>query len=152
MAALREHIMHASAAYCDAESLKSWECKQCQTHFLSSFIVNDVIVDEPHQLQAYVGYSDHTDSILVVFRGTQANSLTNWVQDLRFMTADYGERPSRSPSPSLPSSGRRSDPRPMSRSPRPQTSPSPWSLAAGSTLSCMPASTLASTGRITSLR
>lgn len=53
--------------------------------------MTDVVQDGDWNLQGFVGFSHELRSVVVAFRGTQSNSLENWISDLKFMNTDFGE-------------------------------------------------------------
>jgi hypothetical protein len=52
------------------------------------FEMMDIIVDVENCLQAYVGFASDINAIVVVFRGTQENSIQNWIEDLLWKQLD----------------------------------------------------------------
>ncbi|KAJ7534186.1 hypothetical protein O6H91_13G083100 [Diphasiastrum complanatum] len=83
-------VKFASAVYTDdAASLLSWSCPRC-IGLTKGFQIADLIVDEPHCLQAFVGVSNILPAIVVAFRGTQERSFHNWLEDLYWKQLDFG--------------------------------------------------------------
>uniref|UniRef100_A0A0D6QWV1 Fungal lipase-type domain-containing protein n=1 Tax=Araucaria cunninghamii TaxID=56994 RepID=A0A0D6QWV1_ARACU len=75
-------VQYASAVYMDdLSSLLSWTCSRCNG-LTEGFEVIELVVDIQHCLQAFVGIAEDLNSIVIAFRGTQENSLQNWVEDL----------------------------------------------------------------------
>ncbi|CAG9461134.1 unnamed protein product [Pedinophyceae sp. YPF-701] len=75
-----------SVLYCDKhELLVSWTCKKCVgLPELANFELQELIDDANNDLLAYTGYSPDLDSFLVVFRGTDAGSLYNWMENIKY--------------------------------------------------------------------
>ncbi|XP_047322295.1 lipase-like [Impatiens glandulifera] len=79
---------YASAVYLtDLTELFTWTCSRCNG-LTEGFEIIELIVDVKHCLQAYVGYAKNLNAVIVAFRGTQWNSLQNWVQDLYWTQLD----------------------------------------------------------------
>ncbi|CAN6467684.1 unnamed protein product [Victoria cruziana] len=56
--------------------------------FLQGFEMIQLIVDVQHCLQAYVGVAEDLNAVVIAFRGTQENSLQNWIEDLFWKQLD----------------------------------------------------------------
>eukprot|EP00753_Platysulcus_tardus_P005574 PLAT13490.1.p1 GENE.PLAT13490.1~~PLAT13490.1.p1 ORF type:complete len:288 (-),score=78.17 PLAT13490.1:295-1128(-) len=76
-----EMVYYSGAAYCDYNALANWTCAPCQ-QYLSNFNVVRVATDEGTNTQAFIGYDN--EKALVSFRGTEPNSLKDWIDDLKF--------------------------------------------------------------------
>ncbi|GLJ45801.1 hypothetical protein SUGI_0963840 [Cryptomeria japonica] len=75
-------VEYASAVYMDdLSALISWTCSRCNG-LTEGFEMIELIVDVRHCLQAFVGIANDLNAIVIAFRGTQENSLQNWVEDL----------------------------------------------------------------------
>lgn len=79
---------YASAVYMnDLEALVSWTCSRCNG-LTKRFQIVELIVDVENCLQAFVGVAEDLGAIVIAFRGTQENSIRNWVEDLFFKQLD----------------------------------------------------------------
>uniref|UniRef100_A0A6B2LE66 Fungal lipase-type domain-containing protein n=1 Tax=Arcella intermedia TaxID=1963864 RepID=A0A6B2LE66_9EUKA len=74
--------MYTFAAYCPAETVKSWSCYWCKG---SNITVTSVIYDEGTDTSGFVGYDSSHDELIVAFRGTVKTSFSNWITDLDFV-------------------------------------------------------------------
>jgi len=66
------------AAYCPQAAIQSWTCHFCGN--VPNFQVVTTFYDSTTNILGYVGYSNGVGH--VIFRGTQSNSLVNWIADL----------------------------------------------------------------------
>ncbi|KAJ4776049.1 alpha/beta-Hydrolases superfamily protein [Rhynchospora pubera] len=81
-------VEYASAVYTmDLTELFTWTCSRCGD-LTEGFEVVEIIVDVQNCLQAYVGVSPDPNAIIIVFRGTQENSIQNWIEDLFWKQLD----------------------------------------------------------------
>ncbi|CAL9080807.1 unnamed protein product [Musa acuminata var. zebrina] len=81
-------VEYASAvSMSDLTALFSWTCSRC-TDLTEGFEVVELIVDVKNCLQSFVGVAHDLNAIVVAFRGTQENSLRNWIQDLFWKQLD----------------------------------------------------------------
>nr|GMD63010.1 lipase-like isoform X1 [Ipomoea batatas]GME05407.1 lipase-like isoform X1 [Ipomoea batatas] len=81
-------VEYASAVYMnDVTELFTWTCSRCDG-LTEGFQMIELIVDVQHCLQAFVGVAENLNAIVVAFRGTQENSIQNWVQDLYWKQLD----------------------------------------------------------------
>uniref|UniRef100_A0A0E0FYH5 Fungal lipase-type domain-containing protein n=2 Tax=Oryza TaxID=4527 RepID=A0A0E0FYH5_ORYNI len=71
----------------DLTQLFTWTCARCGD-LIEGFEMMDIIVDVENCLQAYVGFASDINAIVVVFRGTQENSIQNWIEDLLWKQLD----------------------------------------------------------------
>ncbi|XP_072975529.1 probable feruloyl esterase A [Typha angustifolia] len=79
---------YASAVYMtDLTALFTWTCSRCND-LTQGFEVIELIVDVQNCLQAYVGVAHDLNSIIIAFRGTQENSLQNWIENLLWKQLD----------------------------------------------------------------
>lgn len=79
---------YASVVYVnDLDSLIAWNCSRCN-NLTKGFQLVELIVDVQHCLQAYVGLAEDLNAIVIAFRGTQENSIQNWMEDLYFRQLD----------------------------------------------------------------
>lgn len=79
---------YASTVYMsDLNALISWTCSRC-SGLTKNFQLIELIVDVEHCLQAFVGVAEDLGAIVIAFRGTQENSIRNWVEDLLFKQLD----------------------------------------------------------------
>lgn len=81
-------VQYDAAVYeSDLTELFSWTCSRCNGP-TEGFEVIELIVDIQHCLQSYVGVAKDLNAIIIAFRGTQENSLQNWVEDLYWKQLD----------------------------------------------------------------
>ncbi|CAN6337840.1 unnamed protein product [Urochloa humidicola] len=79
---------YTSAVYTDdLTQLFTWTCERCGD-LTEGFEVIELIVDVKNCLQAYVGFARDKNAVIVVFRGTQENSIQNWIEDLFWKQLD----------------------------------------------------------------
>lgn len=71
----------------DLDSLIAWNCSRCDG-LTKGFVLVELIVDVQHCLQAFVGVAENLNAIVIAFRGTQENSVQNWMEDLYFKQLD----------------------------------------------------------------
>ncbi|CAN6300922.1 unnamed protein product [Urochloa humidicola] len=75
-------VEYASAVYMtDLTALYTWTCSRCND-LTSGFEVTCIIVDVQNCLQAFVGVDHNLSAIIVAIRGTQVNSIQNWIEDM----------------------------------------------------------------------
>uniref|UniRef100_K4A9Q4 Fungal lipase-type domain-containing protein n=1 Tax=Setaria italica TaxID=4555 RepID=K4A9Q4_SETIT len=75
-------VEYASAVYMtDLTALYTWTCSRCND-LTRGFEVTCIIVDVQNCLQAFVGVDPNLNAIIVAIRGTQENSIQNWIKDL----------------------------------------------------------------------
>ncbi|KAL6613843.1 hypothetical protein ACP70R_036113 [Stipagrostis hirtigluma subsp. patula] len=81
-------VEYASAIYtADLTQLFTWTCARCGD-MIEGFEMMEIIVDVENCLQAYVGFASDINAVVVVFRGTQENSIQNWIEDLLWKQLD----------------------------------------------------------------
>lgn len=81
-------VRYASAVYLsDLEDLFTWTCSRCDG-VTEGFEVIELVVDVEYCLQAFVGVSSDLNAIIIAFRGTQENSVQNWIEDLFWKQLD----------------------------------------------------------------
>jgi len=76
-------LMYSYAAYCPEATVQPWSCYYCTYNAsltTKGFKVTSVIKNAITNTFGYVGVQGN--NVEVVFRGTQSNSLTNWIEDL----------------------------------------------------------------------
>lgn len=76
-------LHYAGAAYCADDHIKSWSCDPHCTD-VPSFAPKLVIQNSKLNLQAFIGYDNDANTIILSFRGTVGTSITNWINDLTF--------------------------------------------------------------------
>ncbi|KAJ4805250.1 Alpha/beta-Hydrolases superfamily protein [Rhynchospora pubera] len=75
-------VEYSSAVYTiDVSALFSWTCARCVDK-IKDFEMVEVIVDIENCLQAFIGVDHNLNSIIIAFRGTQEQSIKNWIEDL----------------------------------------------------------------------
>lgn len=80
-------VEYNSAVYeSDLTELFTWTCSRCG--MTEGFEIIELIVDVQHCLQAYVGVAKDLNAIIIAFRGTQENSIQNWIEDLFWKQLD----------------------------------------------------------------
>ncbi|KAG2647409.1 hypothetical protein PVAP13_2KG571300 [Panicum virgatum] len=81
-------VEYASAVYMtDLTALYTWTCSRCNDQ-TQGFEMRSLIVDVENCLQAFVGVAHNLNSIVVAIRGTQENSVQNWIKDLIWKQLD----------------------------------------------------------------
>nr|CAB3479374.1 unnamed protein product [Digitaria exilis] len=81
-------VEYASAIYtADLTQLFNWTCARCGD-LIKGFKMIEIVVDVENCLQAYVGFASDINAVIVVFRGTQENSIQNWIEDLLWKQLD----------------------------------------------------------------
>ncbi|XP_037415681.1 probable feruloyl esterase A [Triticum dicoccoides] len=81
-------VEYAAAIYtADLTQLFTWTCDRCGD-LIEGFEMMDIIVDVENCLEAYVGFASDINAVIVVFRGTQENSIQNWIEDLLWKQLD----------------------------------------------------------------
>ncbi|KAF3322842.1 Lipase [Carex littledalei] len=79
---------YASAVYTiDLSELFTWTCARC-SNLTTGFEVIELIVDIQNCLQAYVGVASDPNAIIIAIRGTQENSVQNWIEDFIWQELD----------------------------------------------------------------
>ncbi|KAE8821818.1 Lipase [Hordeum vulgare] len=80
---------YTSAVYTnDLSQLFSWTCEKC-VDLTEGFEVIELIIDVKNCLEAYVGFASDMNAVVVAFRGTQENSIQNWIEDLFWKQLDF---------------------------------------------------------------
>uniref|UniRef100_A0ACD5WR80 Uncharacterized protein n=1 Tax=Avena sativa TaxID=4498 RepID=A0ACD5WR80_AVESA len=81
-------VEYASAVYMtDLTALYAWTCSRCND-LTQDFEMRSLIVDVEKCLQAFVGIAHNLNAIIVAIRGTQENSVQNWIEDLIWKQLD----------------------------------------------------------------
>ncbi|KAL6657150.1 hypothetical protein ACP70R_004930 [Stipagrostis hirtigluma subsp. patula] len=81
-------VEYASAVYMtDLTALYTWTCSRCND-LTQGFEMRSLIVDVENCLQAFVGVAHDLNAIIVAIRGTQENSVQNWIKDLIWKQLD----------------------------------------------------------------
>ena len=70
-------VFLAGAAYCDA-GLESWTCAYCN----GTRLVDVRVTRGARNVRGYVGWDVERETAVVAFRGTEPNSLENWLENL----------------------------------------------------------------------
>lgn len=81
-ATTRERVYEAYASYCSAEGLQAWDCYWCKKT-LTKYTFVAAPDDKKKNARAYIAFAP--GRVLVAFRGTQALSLENWIEDMEAM-------------------------------------------------------------------
>jgi len=74
----RRYFYYASASYCHPDAISLWTCSFCSVPNVTA----TVLYDRKTDTQAYIGFENSSNSIIVSFRGTDLLSLPNWIEDL----------------------------------------------------------------------
>jgi len=78
------YLFYSYAAYCDAGSITDWSC----TNWCSGddYTLSDITTfsDSNTNTFGYVGYNAAHNEIVVSYRGTEATSIQDWIDDLTF--------------------------------------------------------------------
>uniref|UniRef100_I1PBA4 Pectinesterase inhibitor domain-containing protein n=1 Tax=Oryza glaberrima TaxID=4538 RepID=I1PBA4_ORYGL len=93
-------VEYASAVYMtDLTELYTWTCSKCND-LIQGFEMRRLIVDVQNCLQAFVGVDHNLNAIIVSIRGTQENSVQNWIKDMLWKQSDlnYPDMPDAKPS------------------------------------------------------
>ncbi|CAL5061129.1 unnamed protein product [Urochloa decumbens] len=81
-------VEYASAVYMtDLTALYTWTCSRCND-LTQGFEMRSLIVDVENCLQAFVGVAHNLNSIVIAIRGTQENSVQNWIKDMIWKQLD----------------------------------------------------------------
>lgn len=80
-------LYYAYSAYCNATALTEWNCPYCIGE-TEGFLTTATVYDNDTNTFGYVGYHPIYQEIIVSFRGTDSDSLKNWIVDLRFFKTD----------------------------------------------------------------
>ncbi|XP_057468582.1 lipase-like isoform X2 [Actinidia eriantha] len=81
-------VEYASAVYwSDLTELITWTCSRCDD-LTEGFEMIELVVDVEHCLQGFVGIAKDLNAIVIAFRGTQGNSIMNWIEDLYWKQVD----------------------------------------------------------------
>ncbi|KAM5577970.1 lipase [Rosa sericea] len=81
-------VRYASTVYLsDLTELFSWTCDRCDG-LIKDFQMIEIIVDIQRCLQAFVGVATDPNAIIIAFKGTQGNSIQNWIEDLFWKQLD----------------------------------------------------------------
>ncbi|KAL3505776.1 hypothetical protein ACH5RR_031158 [Cinchona calisaya] len=81
-------VEYASAVYLsDTTELFTWTCTRCNG-LTKGFEMIELIIDVTQCLQAFVGFAKDLNATVIAFRGTQGNSIQNWVEDLYWKQLD----------------------------------------------------------------
>jgi len=80
---------YTSAVYTnDLTQLFTWTCEKC-VDLTEGFELIELIIDVKNCLEAYVGFASDMNAAVVAFRGTQENSIQNWIEDLFWKQLDF---------------------------------------------------------------
>eukprot|EP00873_Tetraselmis_striata_P035629 jgi/Tetstr1/455893/TSEL_004077.t1 len=76
----------AAVTQCKPENIAAWNCTRCWR--VPGFQAAAMIHDKEQELLAYTGYLLDKNSIIIVFRGTDKRSFSNWIADLEAWKTD----------------------------------------------------------------
>ncbi|XP_044322477.1 lipase isoform X3 [Triticum aestivum] len=71
----------------DLTALYTWTCSRCND-LTKGFEIRCIIVDIQNCLQAFIGVDHNLNAVIVAIRGTQENSVQNWIKDLVWKQVD----------------------------------------------------------------
>ena len=72
------------ASYCEPSNINEWNCKWCNSAS-TNFQTENVI--STNYLQAFIGYDNDQDRIVISFRGT--HNYEDWIKDLEYKQVAY---------------------------------------------------------------
>ncbi len=76
-------LVHMSAiAYESPDRINAWNCESC-----SQFHLHDTNAFGTFSSQAFTGYSQRLDAIIISFRGS--NNIPNWITNINVLKASY---------------------------------------------------------------
>jgi len=73
-------LNYAGASYCPQQRIQNWECRYCQ----GNVNITNIFSDSDTNPFGYAGLDFDNNFIIITFRGTQPDSLKNWITDLNF--------------------------------------------------------------------
>ncbi|KAM9994567.1 hypothetical protein ACTFIZ_007726 [Dictyostelium cf. discoideum] len=78
-------LMYSYSTYCEPDQITNWNCPYCA--YNSSVVplsMVQLIDHDPTQTFGYIGVTADKESIVISFRGTNMESLENWITNLNF--------------------------------------------------------------------
>lgn len=79
----KNFVAYAGASYCSPAKITAWSCSFCRDAPLSD---PSVFYNPTTNMKGFVAYNPVTNSIIISFKGTDPTSITNWIQDLTFVS------------------------------------------------------------------
>jgi len=76
------YLYYCYASYCKESHIKDWSCKYCKNNVTKDFQIKFEASNGTDAIFSYGGYDPTTDRIIIVFRGTEPDSLKDWLDDL----------------------------------------------------------------------
>merc|ERR1711991_61221 len=77
---------YSAAAYCEQADLEPWDCPICDGN-TTGFVVTKYFLDPKTSTNAYVGYDESREMIVLAFEGSA--NFSNWVTNLEFFRVDF---------------------------------------------------------------
>lgn len=77
----------AGAAYCHSSAISSWDCSFCKDAFKLTQV--QVFDNKTTDSQAFVGFAEQQNAVIVSYRGTDPLSITDWLEDLQASKLDF---------------------------------------------------------------
>eukprot|EP00486_Rosalina_sp_Unknown_P006326 CAMPEP_0201569656 /NCGR_PEP_ID=MMETSP0190_2-20130828/11452_1 /ASSEMBLY_ACC=CAM_ASM_000263 /TAXON_ID=37353 /ORGANISM="Rosalina sp." /LENGTH=307 /DNA_ID=CAMNT_0047992229 /DNA_START=14 /DNA_END=934 /DNA_ORIENTATION=+ len=77
-------LYYSYASYCEPEDINKWDCKWCN-YASTNFKTENVISTD--YLQAFIGYDNDQNQIVISFRGT--HNYHDWMKDLEYKQIAY---------------------------------------------------------------
>ena len=81
-------LYYSYASYCDPSNILQWNCKWCNSAS-NNFEPQTVISID--YLQAFIGYENDNDRIVISFRGT--HNYQDWFKDMEYKQIAYSNVP-----------------------------------------------------------
>jgi hypothetical protein len=86
------YLMYAYSAYCNSTNIEAWNCYWCTEVAGVELTVTATFYNKSTNTFGYAGYN--SQEIIISFRGTETDSLLNWITDLEFSkTVPYQNDP-----------------------------------------------------------
>eukprot|EP01116_Phalansterium_solitarium_P025460 TRINITY_DN9753_c0_g1_i1.p1 TRINITY_DN9753_c0_g1~~TRINITY_DN9753_c0_g1_i1.p1 ORF type:complete len:332 (+),score=58.81 TRINITY_DN9753_c0_g1_i1:108-1103(+) len=80
----QHYVLYSFAAYCDPLSIMQWRCQYCVAPGLETPAVKFLLSNETYNVFGWAG--SLSDQVIISFRGTEPDSLDNWIEDLKTAT------------------------------------------------------------------
>lgn len=81
-------LFHSLSTNCPAKTVETWSCQYCNSEFTGGFKVTNFSYAASVDTQAYVGFSNERQEIVVSFQGTDPLSIKDWLDDIDIIKAD----------------------------------------------------------------
>lgn len=83
-ATAKKFLLYSYSAYCYQPFIQNWSCDYCKGD-TTGFQTTATSYDEGTNTFAYVGVNTNNQEIIVCFRGTQEESLKNWITNIKIL-------------------------------------------------------------------